>query len=92
MLLEGRGSAAWLVSSIDPEENGKNILYCHERVAGVAMGLHILKETRTKKKKTKVYFYSIREAKLPFISEKVVFKKFEPGEKTESAICNLYPF
>lgn len=56
------------------------------------MGLHILKETRTKKKKTKVYFYSIREAKLPFISEKVVFKKFEPGEKTESAICNLYPF
>lgn len=56
------------------------------------MGLHILKEMRTKKKTTKVYFYSIREAKLPFISEKVVFKKFEPGEKTESAICNLYPF
>lgn len=89
-MLEGRGSAAWLVSSIDPEENGENILYCHERVAGVAMGLCILKETRTKK--AKVYFYSIREAKLPFISEKVVFKKFEPGEKTESAICNLYPF
>lgn len=64
MLLEGRGSAAWLVSSIDPEENEKNILYCHERVAGVAMGLHILKETRTKK--AKVYFLQYQGSKTAF--------------------------
>lgn len=82
MLLEGRGSAACLVSSIKPEENGGGkILYCHERVAGVAMGLHIFKQTNKNQKKQRCTFYSIREAKLPFISKKMVFEKFEPGKK-----------
>lgn len=57
------------------------------------MGLHIFKQTKKEpKKKQRCTFYSIREAKLPFISKKMVFEKLEPGKKLESAICNLYPF
>lgn len=71
---------------------GGKILYCHE-VAGVAMGLHIFKQTKNnQKKKQRCTFYSIREAKLPFISKKMVSEKFEPGKNLESAICNLFPF
>lgn len=29
---------------------GGKILYCHERVAGVAMGLHIFKQTKKNQK------------------------------------------
>lgn len=61
------------------------ILYCHERVAGVAMGLYIFKQKKKKttknQKKQRCTFYSIREAKLPFISKKMVFENFEPGKK-----------
>lgn len=92
MLLEGRGSVACLVSSVNPEENGKKKYCTVMKVWQSSNGTSYFKTKKREPKKQRCIFYSIREAKLPFISENMVLKKFEPGEKTESAICNLYPF
>lgn len=74
------------------KKTGGKVLYCHERVAGVAMGLHIFKQTKKNQKKANTYFLQYQGSKTAFISKKMVSEKFEPGKKLESAICNLYPF
>lgn len=45
------------------------ILYCHERVAGVAMGLYIFKQKKKNNqepKKAKVYFLQYQGSKTAF--------------------------
>lgn len=55
------------------------------------MGLHILKQKKTKKKQ-RCTFYSIREAKLPFISKKMVSEKFEPGKNLSQQYVTFFHF
>lgn len=59
MLLEGRGSVACLVSSVNPEENGKKKNTVLSWKSGrVAMGLHILKQ-RNENQKSKGVFFTV---------------------------------
>lgn len=84
MLLEGRGNAACVVSSIEPEENGKTntvLSWKSGRSSNGTSYFQTKKEPTKNQKKQRCIFYSIREAKLPFISKKMVFENFEPGKK-----------